>query len=60
MNRIRLIVTELQQYARPGEFAGYIDEFDASIVLTDTLPLVQHEACKPGADVVSGLQAKAP
>jgi two-component system NtrC family sensor kinase len=52
INRIRLIVTKLLQYARPDEFAGYIDELDTSAVLTDTLPLVQHEARKPGVKVV--------
>jgi two-component system NtrC family sensor kinase len=57
INRIRLIVTKLLQYARPGEFAGYVDELDTSAVLTDTLPLVQHEARKPGIDVVFDLQA---
>jgi two-component system NtrC family sensor kinase len=57
INRIRLIVTKLLQYARPGEFAGYIDELDTSAVLSDTLPLVQHEACKPGVEVVFDLQA---
>jgi two-component system NtrC family sensor kinase len=57
INRIRLIVTKLLQYARPDEFAGYIDELDTSAVLTETLPLVQHEARKPGVTVVFDLQA---
>ena len=57
INRIRLIVTKLLQYARPDEFAGYIDELDTSAVLTETLPLVQHQARKPGVTVVFDLQA---
>ncbi|MBP6097730.1 MAG: cache domain-containing protein [Methyloversatilis sp.] len=57
INRIRLIVTKLLQYARPDEFAGYIDELDTSAVLTDTWPLVQHEARKPGVKVAFDLRA---
>lgn len=42
VNRIRLIVTKLLQYARPGEFAGYVDDVDTAALLRDTLPLVEH------------------
>jgi len=52
INRIRVIVTKLLQYARPGEFAGYVDELDTATLLHDTLPLVQHQARKSGVDIV--------
>ena len=52
INRIRVIVTKLLQYARPGEFAGYVDELDTAALLHDTLPLVQHQARKSGVDIV--------
>jgi two-component system NtrC family sensor kinase len=29
VNRIRLIVTKLLQFARPGEFAGYVETVDS-------------------------------
>jgi two-component system NtrC family sensor kinase len=57
INRIRLIVTKLLQYARPGEFAGYIDELDTAAVLADTLPLVQHQARTHRVDIVFDTQA---
>ncbi|WP_439536219.1 sensor histidine kinase [Methyloversatilis sp.] len=58
INRIRLIVTKLLQYARPGEFAGYIDEVDVSALLRDTLPLVLHQVPAPAVDIVFDLQAR--
>ena len=57
INRIRVIVTKLLQYARPGEFAGYVDELDTATLLHDTLPLVQHQARKSGVDIVFDTEA---
>jgi two-component system NtrC family sensor kinase len=57
INRIRVIVTKLLQYARPGEFAGYVDELDTAALLHDTLPLVQHQARKSGVDIVFDTRA---
>lgn len=42
LNRISEIVTRLLQFAKPQEYAGYADQYDAATVVTDTLPLVQH------------------
>lgn len=42
VERMRLIVTQLLQYARPTEFAGYVDQQDVNQVATDCLVLVGH------------------
>lgn len=42
IERMRLIVTRLLQFARPGEFAGYIDQVDTAQVQEDCLVLVEH------------------
>jgi C4-dicarboxylate-specific signal transduction histidine kinase len=42
IERMRLIVTRLLQFARPGEFAGYIDQVDTAQVQDDCLVLVEH------------------
>lgn len=60
INRIRVIVTKLLQYARPGEFAGYVTELDTAAVLHDTLPLVQHQARKSGVGIVLDTRAGTP
>jgi two-component system, NtrC family, sensor kinase len=57
INRVRVIVTKLLQYARPGEFSGYVEDVDAGAVLADTLPLVQHQARKSGVDIRFDTQA---
>ena len=46
VNRIRIIVTKLLQFARPGEFAGYVEEVDVGAVLVDCLVLAQHHLSK--------------
>lgn len=46
VNRIRIIVTKLLQFARPGEFAGYVEEIDVGAVLVDCLVLAQHHLSK--------------
>jgi signal transduction histidine kinase len=43
IERMRLIVTRLLQYARPGEYAGYVEPVDIEQVITDSLVLVQHQ-----------------
>jgi two-component system, NtrC family, sensor kinase len=40
VERMRLIVTQLLQYARPTEFAGYVDAVDTNQVVADCLVLV--------------------
>jgi two-component system NtrC family sensor kinase len=46
VNRIRVIVTKLLQFARPGEFAGYVESVDCGTVLADCLVLSQHHLGK--------------
>ncbi|MDH3639227.1 MAG: cache domain-containing protein [Gammaproteobacteria bacterium] len=41
--RIRSIIDKLLQYARPAEYAGYLDELDVNDAVADTLTLVKHE-----------------
>ena len=42
IERMRLIVTQLLQFARPTEFAGYVANVDVSEVLEESLMLVGH------------------
>lgn len=40
--RISQIVTKLLQFAKPEEYAGYVERHAAGAVISDCLPLVQH------------------
>jgi signal transduction histidine kinase len=42
IERMRLIVTQLLQFARPGEFAGYVESVAPARALEDCLVLVAH------------------
>jgi two-component system, NtrC family, sensor kinase len=42
IERMRLIVTQLLQFARPNEYAGYVEEVDSAGVVDDCLVLVAH------------------
>jgi signal transduction histidine kinase len=42
VERMRLIVTQLLQYARPGEYAGYVEPLDSARVIADSVVLVEH------------------
>lgn len=42
VQRISQIVTKLLQFARPEEYAGYVERHAPKEVLSDCLPLVQH------------------
>jgi two-component system NtrC family sensor kinase len=57
VHRIRVIVTKLLQFARPGEFAGYVEEVDVSAVLADCLVLAQHHLVKRNIEVVRSFDA---
>jgi two-component system, NtrC family, sensor kinase len=46
VNRVRIIVTKLLQFARPGEFAGYVEQIEVGSVLADCLLLAQHHLAK--------------
>ena len=48
IERMRLIVTQLLQFARPGEFAGYVVNVDTAAVLDDCLVLVSHLLSRTG------------
>ena len=57
VNRIRVIVTKLLQFARPGEFAGYVESIDSAAVLADCLVLSQHHLGKRSVRVVQNYAA---
>jgi len=57
VERIRLIVTKLLQFARPDEFAGYVEEVDVNAVLSDSLVLVRPELRKVNVNVRLDLRA---
>ena len=60
VERMRLIVTQLLQYARPTEFAGYVDQLDVNQVVRDSLVLVAHSLQQRHIQVVQDLQATLP
>jgi C4-dicarboxylate-specific signal transduction histidine kinase len=57
IERMRLIVTQLLQFARPGEFAGYVESLAPAQVLEDCLLLVGHLLQRTQIDVQRDLQA---
>ncbi len=57
IERMRLIVTQLLQFARPGEFAGYVEALDTARVVDDCLVLVQHLLVNSRVTVQCELQA---
>ena len=42
IDRMRLIVTQLLQYARPNDYAGYVEPVDVNGALSSSLVLVEH------------------
>lgn len=58
VNRIRLIVTKLLQFARPGEFAGYVEQVDVNTVLADCLVLTRHHLSKRSVRVEQWLETR--
>ncbi|WP_295808578.1 HAMP domain-containing sensor histidine kinase [uncultured Nitratireductor sp.] len=42
IHRISQIVTKLLQFAKPEEYAGFLERHTPADVISDTLPLVQH------------------
>ena len=51
IERMRLIVTQLLQFARPTEFAGYVDSVQPARVIEDCLVLVGHLLAKTRIEV---------
>jgi two-component system, NtrC family, sensor kinase len=52
IHRISQIVTKLLQFARPEEYAGYVERHSPGAVVVDCLPLVQHLLNKTDITVV--------
>jgi signal transduction histidine kinase len=42
LRRISEIVTRLLQFAKPQEYAGFVEQYQLAEIVDDTLPLVQH------------------
>ncbi len=57
VERMRLIVTQLLQYARPTEYAGYVETLDLNQTIDDCLVLVAHLLAQTRIEVVRDLQA---
>lgn len=57
IQRIRLIVTNLLQFARPAEFAGYVEPLDLNSLLSDCLVLVRHQLGKTRIAVTQDYRA---
>ncbi len=48
IERMRLIVTQLLQFSRPTEFAGYVEALDPATALQDSLVLTHHLLARSG------------
>ncbi len=59
-DRIRQIVTKLLQFARPGDFAGYVEEVDVNAVLADCLLLTRHNMEKRRIEIERRKHASLP
>lgn len=57
IERMRLIVTQLLQFARPAEYAGYIDNVDTARVLDDCLLLTGHLLARTRISIERDLRA---
>lgn len=57
VERMRLIVTQLLQYARPTEYAGYVESLDVNRTVDDCLVLVAHLLHQRRVEVVRELAA---
>ncbi|WP_417813092.1 cache domain-containing protein [Thalassospira alkalitolerans] len=52
VSRINMIVTKLLQFAKPEEYAGFIERHAPGEVIADCLPLVQHLLNKADIEIV--------
>ncbi|MDP4302557.1 sensor histidine kinase [Leptothrix discophora] len=57
IERMRLIVTQLLQFARPAEYAGYVTPLDTAAVVEDCLVLTGHLAGRTRIAVERDLRA---
>jgi two-component system NtrC family sensor kinase len=51
IQRINLIVTKLLQFAKPEEFAGFVDRHAPGMAVADCMPLVQHLLTRAAIEV---------
>ena len=51
IQRVSQIVTKLLQFARPEEFAGFVDRHAPGAAVADCMPLVQHLLAKAAIEV---------
>jgi len=58
--RIQEIINNLLQYARPGEYAGYLEKVDVNTVIDNTLKLLQHMRRSYSFELELDLKAKQP
>jgi len=58
IERMRLIVTQLLQFARPNEFAGYVEAVDVNRLVEDCLLLAGHLLARSGIEVRRELRAR--
>jgi signal transduction histidine kinase len=52
VNRINLIVTKLLQFAKPEEYAGFVERHSVAEVIDDCMPLVAHLLSRADINVV--------
>ncbi|MDR7094565.1 sensor histidine kinase [Hydrogenophaga laconesensis] len=57
VERMRIIVTQLLQYARPTEYAGYVETLDINRTMEDCLVLVGHLLAQTNIGVERDFQA---
>ncbi|WP_372657944.1 cache domain-containing protein [Hydrogenophaga sp.] len=60
IERMRLIVTQLLQYARPTEYAGYVESLNLNRAVEDCLVLVGHLLSQTQIEVQRDFQAQQP
>ena len=58
IERMRLIVTRLLQFARPTEYAGYVEAVDTAMALADCLVLAGHQINRVGVRVQRDCRAR--
>ena len=58
IDRMRLIVTRLLQFARPTEYAGYVENVEVALALDDSLVLVAHLLAITGITVQRELASR--